>query len=69
MPGNSTVSNTTDFDTLAHSPHYSSINTRRPGSTSASKHDKHTDYFQNSIIATDVHRRFCLELAKQYPVL
>jgi hypothetical protein len=31
------------------------------------KHDEHTDYFQNSIIATDVHRRFCLELAKQYP--
>jgi len=31
------------------------------------KRDEHTDYFQNSIIATDVHRRFCLELAKQYP--
>ncbi|HEX4486167.1 MAG TPA: glucoamylase family protein [Terriglobales bacterium] len=30
------------------------------------KHDEHTNYFQNSIIATDVHRRFCLELSKQY---
>jgi hypothetical protein len=30
------------------------------------KHDEHTNYFQNSIIATDVHRRFCLELGKQY---
>jgi hypothetical protein len=31
------------------------------------KHDKYADYFENSIIATDVHRRFCLELAKQFP--
>jgi hypothetical protein len=31
------------------------------------KHDEHTNYFQNSIIATDVHRRFCLELSKQFP--
>jgi hypothetical protein len=31
------------------------------------KRDKYTDYFQNSIIATDVHRRFCLELAAQFP--
>ena len=31
------------------------------------KHDRHTDYFKNSIIATEVHRRFCLELAKQFP--
>ncbi|MHB1021504.1 MAG: glucoamylase family protein [Acidobacteriaceae bacterium] len=31
------------------------------------KRDAYTDYFQNSIIATDVHRRFCLELAKQWP--
>ena len=26
------------------------------------KRDRYADYFQNSIIATDVHRRFCLEL-------
>jgi hypothetical protein len=32
------------------------------------KRDKYADYFQNSIIATDVHRRFCLELGKQFPV-
>jgi hypothetical protein len=31
------------------------------------KHDKYTDYFHNSMIATDVHRRFCLELSKQFP--
>jgi hypothetical protein len=31
------------------------------------KRDKYTDYFRNSTIATDVHRRFCLELAKQFP--
>lgn len=31
------------------------------------KRDRYADYFQNSIIATDVHRRFCLELAKEFP--
>jgi len=31
------------------------------------KRDRHGDYFQNSVIATDVHRRFCLELGKQFP--
>jgi hypothetical protein len=31
------------------------------------KHDRYADYFKNSTIATDVHRRFCLELAKQFP--
>jgi hypothetical protein len=31
------------------------------------KRDKYADYFQNSIIATDVHRRFCIELGKQFP--
>lgn len=31
------------------------------------KRDKYADYFQNSIIATDVHRRFCVELAAQFP--
>jgi hypothetical protein len=31
------------------------------------KRDKYADYFQNSVIATDVHRLFCLELAKQFP--
>jgi len=29
--------------------------------------DRYADYFQNSAIATEVHRRFCLELAKQFP--
>jgi hypothetical protein len=31
------------------------------------KRDKYADYFQNSMIATEVHRRFCLELAHQFP--
>jgi hypothetical protein len=31
------------------------------------KKDKYADYFQNSAIATDAHRRFCLELARQFP--
>ena len=31
------------------------------------KRDRYADYFQNSIVATEVHRRFCLELAKQFP--
>lgn len=31
------------------------------------KRDKYTDYFKNSMIATDVHRRFCIELGKQFP--
>lgn len=29
--------------------------------------DKYADYFQNSILATQAHRRFCLDLAKQFP--
>ena len=31
------------------------------------KRDKYADYFQNSILATDVHRRFCLDLSKEFP--
>ena len=31
------------------------------------RRDKYADYFQNSVIATDVHRRFCVELGKQFP--
>jgi hypothetical protein len=31
------------------------------------RRDKFADYFQNSVVATEVHRRFCLELGKQYP--
>jgi hypothetical protein len=31
------------------------------------RRDKYADYFQNSIIATQVHRAFCIELAKQFP--
>jgi len=30
------------------------------------KRDRYADYFQNSIIATEAHRRFCLELAKDF---
>ncbi|HZQ93666.1 MAG TPA: glucoamylase family protein [Candidatus Sulfotelmatobacter sp.] len=31
------------------------------------KRDKYADYFQNSVTATEVHRRFCLELRQQFP--
>ena len=31
------------------------------------KQDKYADYFENSKTATKVHRRFCLELGKQFP--
>jgi hypothetical protein len=31
------------------------------------KRDKFADYFRNSVTATEVHRRFCLELGKQFP--
>jgi hypothetical protein len=31
------------------------------------KRDAYADYFQNSISATDAHRLFCLDLAKQFP--
>lgn len=31
------------------------------------KHDQYANYFNNSRIATQVHRRFCLDLASQFP--
>ena len=31
------------------------------------RRDKYADYFQNSVTATEVHRRFCVELGKQFP--
>jgi hypothetical protein len=31
------------------------------------KRDAYADYFQNSALATDAHRHFCLELARQFP--
>ncbi len=31
------------------------------------RRDRYADYFQNSMIATDVHRRFCLDLSGQFP--
>ncbi len=30
------------------------------------KRDRYTDYFQNSVTATEVHRRFCIELGTQF---
>jgi hypothetical protein len=30
------------------------------------KRDRYADYFQNSVIATDVHRRFCIELNERF---
>src|ERR1700683_4752614 len=31
------------------------------------KRDKYADYFQNSITATEAHKRFCVELGTQFP--
>jgi len=31
------------------------------------KRDRYANYFQNSVIATEVHRRFCVELNEQFP--
>lgn len=31
------------------------------------KHDAFADYFQNSVLATQAHKQFCLSLASQYP--
>jgi hypothetical protein len=31
------------------------------------KRDRYADYFENSAIATEVHRRFCLDLSKEFP--
>ena len=31
------------------------------------KRDRYADYFKNSVTATEVHRRFCIQLAKQFP--
>jgi len=31
------------------------------------KRDRYADYFENSVRATDVHRRFCLDLSKTFP--
>jgi len=31
------------------------------------KRDRYIDYFHNSIVATEVHKRFCIELGKKFP--
>jgi hypothetical protein len=31
------------------------------------RRDRYADYFRNSVTATEVHRRFCLELAERFP--
>jgi hypothetical protein len=31
------------------------------------KRDRYANYFQNSILATEAHRQFCLDLSKQFP--
>ena len=31
------------------------------------KRDRYANYFKNSITATEVHRRFCIQLSKQFP--
>ena len=32
------------------------------------KRDRYADYFKNSAVATEAHRRFCLELANSFPI-
>src|SRR5690242_20489872 len=31
------------------------------------KRDRYVDYFKNSMIATEAHRRFCIDLSKRFP--
>ena len=31
------------------------------------KRDKYADYFQNSVLATEAHMRFCIDLGRQFP--
>jgi hypothetical protein len=31
------------------------------------KHDQYANYFQNSVVATEVHEKFCLALSKRFP--
>lgn len=31
------------------------------------KHDRYADYFQNSVRATEAHKRFCLDIAAEFP--
>lgn len=31
------------------------------------KRDAYADYFQNSVLATEAHRRFCMDLSKEFP--
>ena len=65
--GNESPSSMTGSATLARLRRCLFTSIRRPGSTFGGKRDKYADYFQNSAIATDVHRRFCLELGQQFP--
>lgn len=32
-----------------------------------SKRDRYTNYFENSVLATEAHRRFCLDLSQEFP--
>ena len=57
----------TEFATSVPSRPYSCISIRRPGLISAESAIKYADYFENSTLATDAHRHFCLELGKQFP--
>ena len=68
-PGSAPLSNTTDFATSARSRLLFVHQYSQAWFDFRGKRDRYADYFQNSIIATDVHRRFCLELAKQFPRL
>ncbi len=65
--GNERCLNTTGFAISDRLPRSSCISIRRPGSTFAANATALPTILQNSVIATDVHRRFCLELNAQFP--
>ena len=66
MRGSARRSNTTACATSARSPR-SSCTRPQAWFDFRNRRDRYADYFQNSVTATEVHRRFCLELVNRYP--
>ena len=67
LPGSAALSNTMASDTLVRLRPYLCTNIRRRGLISAASTISMRIIFRTRAIATDVHRRFCLELSKQFP--
>ena len=66
LRGSGRFSSTTGCATSARLLRFSSTSIRRHGSIFAASATAMRTTFKNSIIATDVHRRFCLELNAQF---